>query len=165
MERVTYLDLEYNGIDIKGACVIVNRNLLFVKMTSPYKASETTEITNCDLTETEEGVKEIFSLGGKTLLQLYKNIETVKANKEIFQSLWINFNNMMEMQVMKMKKKVFYSENERELYNRNMIEILKDSFAQLFDKYIQSRDKEVLALKESLHPLTLEKILTKVLTD
>lgn len=165
MRRATYLTTDYKGVTIKGVCLIVDSHILYVKMEYPYKTYNTIEIENPRLTETEEGVEELFKLAVYVLMRLYRTIEIIKDNRPIFERLLVNFEDMLNMQSVKFKKKVFYSDTEREYYERNFDEVVKESYYQLFDKYIQSEDEEVTGLRNSLSPPLLRRIIHKVLSE
>ena len=165
MRRATYLATDYTGVTIKGACFIVDNYILYVKMEYPYKTYNTIEIENPRLTETEEGVEELFKLAVYVLMRLYRTIEIIKAKRPLFERLLVNFEDMVGMQSVKFKKKVFYSDTEREYFERNFDEVVKESYYQLFDKYIISADEEVTGLRKSLTPLLLRRIINKVLSE
>ena len=164
MRKGAYIESECNGITVEGGCLIVDRNRLYIKMRKPYDVSQTVnlDLEQGKLTESEEGEEKLFDYAETILAQMYETIKIVERNQEMFQNLYVNFENMVDGQEVRLYKKIFYSDTEREYFIRDMEERIYESYYRLFDKYITSTDKKVLALRNTLPPLFLREIMKKI---
>ena len=83
----------------------------------------------------------------------------VKANREDFMKLYVNFQTLRSGLSIKRCNRVFYSDTEREYYDKQMAEDLIRNYKVLFDKYITSIHPELEYLKEVIGPYHLYQIL------
>ena len=94
----------------------------------------------------------------KPNVDFINNIVLQKAINEYrddFMKLHINFQALRSGLIIKRCNKVFYSDNELEYYNRNMIEDLTRNYSILFDKYITSKHPHLEDMKDTLDPYKL----------
>ena len=164
MRRGTYIELESNGVIVEGGCLIVDRNRLYVKMMSPYEVWRVIdiELDKQHLTETEEGEEELFDYAETVMAEMYRTIKLIEREPKMFQRLYVNFEAMVDGQEVRLLKKVFYSDTEREYFIREMKARINESYYKLFDKYITTKDEDILALRQSLTPQFLRQVMRKV---
>ena len=94
----------------------------------------------------------------KPNVDFINNIVLQKAINEYrddFMKLHINFQALRSGLIIKRCSKVFYSDNELEYYNRNMIEDLTRNYNILFDKYITLKHPHLEDMKDILDPYKL----------
>ena len=164
MRRGTYIELESNGVIIEGGCLIVDRNRLYVKMMKPYEVSRVIdiELDKQNLTETEEGEEELFDYAETIMAEMYRTIKLIEREPKMFQRLYVNFKAMVDGQEVRLFKKVFYSDTEREYFLKDMKARIYESYYKLFDKYITTTDKEIAELRNTLTPKFLRQIMRKI---
>lgn len=85
--------------------------------------------------------------------------QTVIDHKEDFMRLFINYSSLYEGLFIRKSKKVFYSDTEREYYERNMTEDLVRNYQDLYHKYISTKYPELSRYSRLLLPRTLAEIL------
>lgn len=73
--------------------------------------------------------------------------------------LYVNFQTLRSGLSIKRSNRVFYSDTEREYYDKQMAEGLIRNYKVLFDKYITSIHPELEYLKEVIGPYHLYQIL------
>lgn len=79
----------------------------------------------------------------------------ISENREDFMKLYVNFQSLRSGLTIKRCNKVFYSDTEREYYDKHMVEDLIRNYKVLFDKYITSKHPELEYLKEVITPYGL----------
>ena len=164
MRRGTYIEFECNGVTVEGGCLIVDRNTLYIKMMSPYEVYQilTIDPEKEALTETEEGEDELFAYAETIMQEMYGTIKLIEREPKMFQRLFVNFNDMVSGQHVRLFKRVFHSETDKHYFMKNMDEKIKESYFQLFDKYITTTDIDILDLKKTLTPQFLRQIMRKI---
>ena len=164
MRKGSYLAVDCNGVKVEGGCLIVDRNRLYVKMLSPFEVWRVIdiELDKQHLTETEEGEEELFVYAEIIMAEMYRTIKQIEREPKMFQRLYVNFEAMVDGQEVRLLKKVFYSDTEREYFIREMKERIYESYYKLFDKYITTTDKEIMGLRNTLTPQFLRQIMRKI---
>ena len=164
MRKGSYLAVDCNGVNVEGGCLIVDRNRLYIKMMSPYEVWRVIDIglDKQHLTETEEGEEELFDYAETVMAEMYRTIKLIEREPKMFQRLYVNFEAMVDGQEVRLLKKVFYSDTEREYSIRDMDARIYESYYKLFDKYITTKDEDILALRQSLTPQFLRQVMRKV---
>lgn len=162
MRKGSYLAVDYDGVKVEGGCLIVDRNTLYVRMMGPYEVYQVLTIDSDKeaLTETEEGENALFAYGRIVMREMYRTIKLIEREREMFQRLHVNFNDMKTAQHIRFYKRVFHSETDRHYFLKDMEERIDESYLKLFDKYIISADKEILALRQTLMPQFLSQVLS-----
>lgn len=164
MKKASYIDCESLGVEVEGACLIVDRYTLYVKMMSPYEVAKVIDI-DLDkqyLTETEEGEDELFDYASSVLAEMYRTIKLIERESNMFKRLYVNFGDMVGRQRVRFYKRVFHSQTEKHYFIKNIDEEISKSYLQLFDKYITSTDIDILDLRKTLTPQYLRQIMKKV---
>lgn len=82
----------------------------------------------------------------------------VLDHKEDFMSLFINYSSLYGGLIIKKSKKVFYSDAEREYYERNMTSDLVRDYQKLYHKYISSKYPELKNYSWFILPRSLAEI-------
>ena len=164
MRKGSYLAVECDGVKVEGGCLIVDRNRLYVKMMSPYEVWRVIdiELNKQDLTETEEGEEELFDYAEIVMAEMYRTIKQIERDPKMFQRLYVNFEAMVDGQEIRLFKRVFHSDTEREYFIREMKARINESYYKLFDKYITTTDKEIMELRNTLKPQFLCQIMRKI---
>lgn len=164
MRRGSYIECHDDEITVQGFCHIIAQNTLYLKMIKPYRLSIPIEIgfDRLILTENEEGMNILFDESKKIMSETYRAIKIIEREPKLFQRLYVNFESMVSGQSIRLDKKVFYSDTEREYFIRETEKKIKESYYQLFDKYILSNDKEVLDLRDKLTPQLLRQIMQQL---
>ena len=163
MRKGSYLAVDCNGVKVEGGCLIVDRNRLYVKMMSPYEVWRVIDIENKQhLTETEEGEEELFDFAETVMAEMYRTIKLIEREPKMFQRLYVNFEAMVDGQEIRLFKRVFHSDTEREYFIRDMKARIYESYYRLFDKYITTTDKEIMELRNALTPQFLRQIMRKI---
>lgn len=164
MRKGSYLAVDCNGVKVEGGCLIVDRNRLYVKVMSPYEVWRVIdiELNKQHLTETEEGEEEMFDYAETVMAEMYRTIKLIEREPKMFQRLYVNFEAMVDGQEVRLFKRVFHSDTEREYFIRDMDERIYESYYKLFDKYITTKDEDILALRQSLTPQFLRRIMRKI---
>ena len=164
MRKGSYIEFHDDEITIEGFCHIISQDTLYLKIIKPYRLSIPIEIEfdRLILTETEEGVNLLFDEAKKIMVETYRTIKIIEREPKLFQRLYLNFESMVSGQSVRLYKKVFYSDTEREYFIRETEKRIKESYCQLFDKYILSNDKDVLDLRDKLKPLLLRQIMQQL---
>lgn len=164
MRQGTIFRFEQDGVKVGGCCFIVDRNTLFIKILSPYDISQTLTIDPDKeaLTETEHGVSELFAYAEGIMKKMYMAIKLIEREPDMFQRLYINFENMVDGQHIRFFKRVFHSETDRHYFLKDMKERIYESYDQLFDKYITLPGINLSDLKNTLTPEFLEQVMVKL---
>ena len=164
MRRGTYIEFECNGVTVEGGCLIVDRNRLYIKMFSPYEVHQTLTIDPDKevLTETEEGEDSLFAYAETVMKEMYRTIKLIEREPKMFQRLYINFNELVSGQHVRFYKRVFHSETDRLYFLKDMNERIDESYYKLFDKYITTKDKEIVELRATLTPQFLRTVMRKI---
>ena len=162
------IEKEINGVTIKGAYSVVSFNLnkyLYVRSYKPYRIYDLWEIEDRNDCIDNERISDYREEALRKLELLYRTVKIIEENKTMFESLLLNLNNTVNMQWIKFRKKVFYSENEKEYYKRNMFKVIEESYGLLFDKYIIIEEEKKKELKKYLSPNLLQRVLEKCLNQ
>ena len=164
MRRGSCIELESNGVIVEGGCLIVDRNTLYLKMMSPYEVYQvlTIDPEKEVLTETEEGEEKLFAYAKTVMQDIYRTIKLIEQEHEMFQRLYVNFNDMVFGQHVRYYKRVFHSDTDKHYFMKDMDGRIYESYLQLFDKYITTKDEDILALRQSLTPQFLRQVMRKV---
>lgn len=152
------IKLIHKNILLEGKVEDVDAFGFWLIMTFPYAVGERIVFDNSPEI-CEERIKDKAK---DCLAKLYEKVILVRDNLEIFLRLHINFNDMISLQRIKLYKRVFYSDNERDLYLKSLNDYLDESYYELFDRYIVTDDKDVLALKKDMPPYQLKYIIEEV---
>lgn len=164
MKRGRYIELECNGVNVEGDCLIVDRNTLYIRMMSPYEVYQILTIApdKETLTETEEGAEKLFAYAMTLMQDMYRTIKLIEQEPKMFQRLYVNFNDMVFGQHVRYYKRVFHSDTDRHYFMKDMDERIYESYLQLFDIYITTKDKDIIVLRQSLTPQFLRQVMRKV---
>lgn len=164
MRKGSYIAVECDGVKVEGGCLIVDRNRLYVKMMGPYEVSRVIDIEpdRQHLVDTEEGEEELFDCAETVMAGMYRAIKLIEREPEMFRRLYVNFEAMVGGQEVRLLKKVFYSDTEREYFLRDMKARIQESYYTLFDAYVTTEDPEIKALRNTLAPRFLRQVMRKL---
>lgn len=85
--------------------------------------------------------------------------EIILAHREEFMRLYVNYSNLYSGLIIKKSYRVFYSDTEREYYERNMTDDLIRNYQDLYHKYISSTYPELRKYSRFITPRFLAEAL------
>lgn len=83
----------------------------------------------------------------------------VETHRDDFKKLYVNFQTLRSCLIIKRCNRVFYSDTERDHYDKNLVDDLIRNYKDLFDKYITAKHPELEWLKNEVGPCHLSQLL------
>lgn len=102
----------------------------------------------------------LVNLDANNLPECQENIvEIILMYQEDYSKLLWAYKDLQNLQLIQRCNRVFYSDSEREYYNRNLADKLQRNYEELFDTYITSKYPEQAHLKKKIDPYYLAMVL------